>query len=297
MTSLTSGAIGAALRGCRRDRGWSQARLSAESGVPQTVVSTIERAVHLNPPLETVRVLGQALDAELIVDIRPARLVGKSDQKDPAHAACVAATRRILERTGWLTASEVEITTGRAHGFIDLIAFDPFTGRILVIEVKTEIRDVGGLERQVGWYLRAAPAAARRLGWQGRSVSGIVVGLATTAVDAAVLANRDELAAAFPVRGRAVREVLLAGVSIDRPGLVLLDPLRRGTAGVLTLAADGRRTPAPYRDYAAFLRARPSPMKQPAVRTSEAATTRPEVRPRGAPASGFSRPPAEIGPV
>ena len=162
MTSLTAGAIGAALLGCRRDRGWSQARLSAESGVPQTVVSTIERAVHLNPPLETVRVLCRALDAELIVDIRPARLVGKSDQKDPAHAACVAATRRILERAGWLTASEVEIVTGRAHGFIDLLAFDPLTGRILVIEVKTEIRDVGGLERQVGWYMRAAPA--RRAG-------------------------------------------------------------------------------------------------------------------------------------
>jgi len=295
MTALTSATIGAALLRCRRDRGWSQARLAAESGVPQTVVSTIERAVHQNPPLETVRVLCEALDAELIVDIRPARLVGKSDQKDPAHAACVAATRRILERVGWMTASEVEISTGRARGFIDLLAFDPFTRRILVIEVKTEIRDVGGLERQVGWYVRAAPAAALRLGWHGRSVAGIVVALATTAVDAAVLANRDELAAAFPVRGRAVREVLLAGGSIDRRGLTLLDPLRRGTAGLIALAADGRRTPAPYRDYAAFLRARPSPTKGPAARPNGAAMTGPKVGSRGAPAAGFSRPPARIG--
>jgi transcriptional regulator with XRE-family HTH domain len=301
MAAPISQTIGAALLACRRDRGWSQARLSAESGVPQTVISSIERAMHLNPPLQTVRLVCEALDAELIVDIRPAWLVGRSDQKDPAHAACVAATRRILERAGWMTASEVEIVTGRAHGFIDLIAFDPVTQRILVIEVKTEIRDVGGLERQVGWYLRAAPAAARRLGWQGRGVSGILVGLATAAVDAAVLANRDELAAAFPIRGRAVRAVLFGVAAIDRPALVLLDPLRRGTAGLMTLAADGRRTPAPYRDYAAFLRARPSPGRSAAAaaaatRTSRAAPgTSVPSSPRGAPSASSSRSPAGSG--
>ena len=289
MAAPISQTIGAALLACRKDRGWSQARLSAESGVPQTVISTIERAIHLNPPLQTVRLVCEALDAELIVDIRPARLVGRSDQKDPAHAACVAATRRILERAGWMTASEVEIVTGRAHGFIDLIAFDPVMQRVLVIEVKTEIRDVGGLERQMGWYLRAAPAAARRLGWPGRSVSGIVVGLATAAVDAAVLANRDELAAAFPIRGRAVRAVLVGGESIDRRGIVLLDPLRRGTAGLMTLAADGRRTPAPYRDYAAFLRARPAPVK---ADTAATVATTPAAR-----TSKTSSSPAGSGPV
>jgi transcriptional regulator with XRE-family HTH domain len=265
MAAPISQTLGAALLACRRDRGWSQARLATESGVPQTVISTIERAIHRTPPLETVRLICEALDAELVVDIRPARLVGRSDQKDPAHAACVAATRRILEPAGWRTESEVEIVTGRAHGFIDLVAFDPLTRRILVVEVKTEIRDVGALERQMSWYLRTAPAAALRLGWHGRSVGGIVVALATTAVDAAVLANRGELAAAFPVRGRAARAVMVGGQSIDRRGLVLLDPVRRGTAGLITFAADGRRTPAPYRDYAAFLRARSSATKGPAV--------------------------------
>jgi len=262
MTSPLSEKVGAAVLASRKERGWSQARLSAESGVPQTVVSSIERAMHSNPPLVTVKRLCTALDAELIVEIRPARLVGKSDQRDPAHAACMAATRRILERVGWTTASEVEIATGRARGFIDLIAFDPATRRLLVIEVKTEIRDVGGLERQVGWYLRQARGAAGRLGWRPQHVSGVVVCLATGAIDATVLANRVELAAAFPIRGRAVRAVLIGGAVVDRRGLILLDPLRRGAAGLMTLAADGRRTPAPYRDYAAFLRARPSRPKR-----------------------------------
>ncbi len=258
MTSPLSVTVGAAVRASRKERGWSQARLSAESRVPQTVVSSIERATHFNPPIETIRRLCTALDAELIVEIRPARLVGRSDQRDPAHAACVAATRRILERVGWTTASEIEIVTGRARGFVDLLAFDPRTRRLLVIEVKTEIRDVGGLERQVGWYLREARSAAGSLGWRPQRVSGVVVCLATAAVDAAVVVNRVQLAAAFPLRGRAVRAVLIGGAIVDGRGLILLDPLRRGGAGLMTLAADGRRTPAPYRDYAAFLRARPS---------------------------------------
>lgn len=281
MTPPISTTVGAGVLGCRKERGWSQARLAAESEVPQTVISSIERATHANPPLETVRRLCTALDAELVVEVRPARLVGKSDQRDPAHAACVAATRRILERVGWTTASEVEIVTGRAHGFMDLIAFDEVSRRLLVIEVKTEIRDVGGLERQMSWYLREAWAAAKRLDWKPRSVSGVVVCLATAAVDAVALANRDELAAAFPIRGRAVRAVLVGGAAIERRGLIFIDPLRRGTAGLMTLAADGRRTPAPYRDYAAFLRARPAKAKPgsgaatPAGRGGTAAAVRP----------------------
>jgi len=299
MTSFFAETVGAGVLSSRKERGWSQTRLAAESGVPQTVISSIERATHANPPLETVGRLCTALDAELIVEIRPARLVGKSDQRDPAHAACVAATRRILERAGWTTASEVEIVTGRAHGFVDLIAFDAVTKRLLVIEVKTEIRDVGGLERQTGWYLREAWAAAKRLEWKPLSVSGVVVCLATAAVDAVVIANRDELAAAFPIRGRAVRAVVLGGATIDKRGLVLLDPLRRGTAGLMTLAVDGRRTPAPYRDYAAFLRARASTARRPpgaatpAGRDGAAAVAR--SRASGVRAPSPSSPPAGFG--
>jgi transcriptional regulator with XRE-family HTH domain len=255
--------IAEAIAASRRARGWSQERLAAESGVPQTVVSSIERAVHRTPPLDTVQRLCRALDAELIVEIRPARLVGLADQRDPAHSACSGVARRLLERAGWLVASEVEFVTGRAHGFIDLLAYDPVRRRLLVIEVKTELRDVGALERQLGWYLREARGAAARLGWHPVVVAGLVVVLATAAVDAVVLANRDALKAAFPVRGRAVRATLDRKADLGGRGLVMLDPLRRGHAGLLRLAADGRRTAAPYRDYAQFAaahgrRARPT---------------------------------------
>lgn len=248
--------VGAGLRAARRARGWSQRRLAADSEVPQTVISSIERAAQRYPPLDTVDRLCRALDAELVVAIRPARLVGRTDQRDPAHAACAGALRRILERAGWAVESEVEFLTGRSHGFVDLLAYDPASRRLLVVEVKTELRDVGALERQVNWYLREAPATAARLGWRPLTVSGIVALLATTAVDGAVVANRVTLAASFPVRGRAARAALLHGATLAGRGLVMIDPARRGPAALLVAAVDGRRTPAPYRDYADFMAAR-----------------------------------------
>ncbi len=248
--------VGTGLRAARQARGWSQRRLAADSEVPQTVISSIERAAQRHPPLDTVDRLCRALDAELVVEVRPARVVGRVDQRDPAHSACSGATRRILVRGGWVAESEVEFQTGRSHGFIDLLAYDPAGRRLLVVEVKTELRDTGALERQVGWYLREAPVVAARLGWRPTQVGGIVAFLATTANDGAIIANRTALAAAFPVRGRAVLAALLHGAALTGRGLVMVDPSRRGTTALLAASVDGRRTSAPYRDYADFMAAR-----------------------------------------
>ena len=87
-------------------------------------------------------------------------------------------------------------------------------------------------------------------------MSALVALLATAAVDSAVLANRATLAMAFPIRGRPVKAAILRGADLAERGLFLVDPLRRGAASLMGLAADGRRSPAPYRDYADFMRAR-----------------------------------------
>ncbi len=248
--------VGAAVKNARLDRGWTQKRLAIEARLPQTAVSELERGIHAGLSLDRVEAICTALGAELVVDVRALRVIGRLDQRDPAHAASVSAVRRLLEHAGWRTMTEVEITSGRAQGFIDLLAFDPQTQRALVIEVKTELRDVGALERQVGWYVREARAAAHRLGWRPRAVSALVALLATAAVDSAVLANRATLAMAFPIRGRPVKAAILRGADLAERGLFLVDPLRRGAASLMGLAADGRRSPAPYRDYADFMRAR-----------------------------------------
>ena len=168
----------------------------------------------------------------------------------------MAAARRSLERCGYACAVEVEIVEGRLRGWIDLLAYDPRSGRLLIVEVKTELRDMGGLQRQVGWYRRAAPAVARGLGWTVRSSIPVVVFLATDANDLAIKANRSEFETTFTVRGRAALDLLVRRVAPSGApgwGLVMVDPLRRGNRRWVPTQSDGRRATAPYRSYADFM--------------------------------------------
>lgn len=75
-------------------------------------------------------------------------------QHDTVHAICSGYVDRRLHRAGWTVAREVEIVHGRSHGWIDLLAFEPTTRTLVVIEVKTRLDDIGGLERQAAWYVR-----------------------------------------------------------------------------------------------------------------------------------------------
>jgi len=212
--------------------------------------------------LETLDRIARALDGELIVDLRLPMVIGRADQVDAAHARCVAAARRSLECRGYVCAVECEIVDGRLRGWIDLLAFDPASGRLLLVEVKTELRDLGGLQRQVGWYQRAAPGVARGFGWSVGSTIVVVVFLATDANDSALVAKRDTFTAAVPLRGRAVRELLVERSAPPGPpgwGVVMIDPRRRGDRRWAATRLDGRRTPAPYRSYADFMESvRPS---------------------------------------
>ncbi len=245
--------LGAAVRDARRDRGWSQAVLGISAGLSQSLISDIE-AGGVGASIESLASVAGALDAELSIDLRPPRVVGRADQRDPAHARCVAACRGVFERAGLDCAVEREIVDGRMRGWIDLLGYSRTSRRLVLAEIKTEIRDVGGPERQVGAYVRACVGAVRDLGWQPKEIVVVVALLATAANDAAVLANRQAFAQAFPMRGAALAAALLEGGPVAGWGLTMVDPRRRGAQMIQGLRVDGRRSDAPYRDYADFMR-------------------------------------------
>ena len=247
--------FGSLVREGRVARRWTQRQLAAHARVSRSMVAVVE-AGSPGASLDTLSRVARALDGELIVDLRLPTVIGRTDQGDAAHARCVAAARRSLERRGYECAVECEIVDGRLRGWIDLLAFDPASARLLVVEIKTELRDVGGLQRQVGWYQRAAPSVARSFGWAVRSAVVVVAFLATDANDSALMANRDTFTAAFPLRGSAIRDLLVERIAPPvRPGwgLVMIDPRRRGERLWAAARLEGRRTPAPYRSYADFM--------------------------------------------
>jgi hypothetical protein len=142
------------------------------------MVTRVEQG-DVNATIESAGRMLDALDVDVRLVCRLPFTTGSPLQRDGAHATCSAYIQRRLEAAGWLIAREVEIVHGRSHGWIDLLAFDPRSGTLVVIEVKTEIDDVGRIERTLAWYQREAWSVARRLGWRPSRVAAWLLLLAT----------------------------------------------------------------------------------------------------------------------
>jgi transcriptional regulator with XRE-family HTH domain len=224
--------------------GWSLDELAARANVSKGMVVLIEHG----QANVTVDLAGKVLSAlDVTIDLRITSPHVEPRQRDAAHARCVAYAARRLVGHGWLVRREVEIKGRGSHGWIDILIFEPETRTLLVIEVKTEIHDVGQIERTLHWYGREARSVGVGLGWRPATVRTALLVLATDANDDRLRENRDALAQTFPVRAMALLE---RGDS----GLALIDPRSRRRDWLIRARIDGRRSPARYRNYAHFLR-------------------------------------------
>jgi hypothetical protein len=180
-------------------------------------------------------------------------------QRDAGHARCVGYVARSLRRAGFLVATEVEVGNGRWRGWIDVLAFDPRTGMLIVIEVKTELHDIGAEQRRFAAYEREAYAAGRRLGWAPRFHVGALAILRTDATDARIRANADLLLPAFPADASTFTAWLARPEAAPGSGraLVGIDPRGRGPRWALDARPDRRRRAPRYADYGAFVRSDP----------------------------------------
>lgn len=258
-------------------------------GVSRSYITAIERS-RANPSLEVVVRLASTLGFQIDLMAERPIVVGDRRQRDAVHARCSGYVDRRLTAGGWETAREVELVEGRWRGWIDLLAFDRRTGTLLVIEVKTRIDDVGGLERQIGWYERAARRIARARGWNVRRVLTWLLVLASDEVDATLAANRDVMARAFPGRADDMADVVAAtgtGRTTPARSLAAIDPSRRRRTWILPTRLDSRRGVAPYRDYrdaAARIGARrPTPPDTRSARSRTSGHTRREEPTHSAP--------------
>jgi transcriptional regulator with XRE-family HTH domain len=227
----------------------SQQSLADAVGVSRAYIATIESG-RANPSLDLVGRVADRLGIEIDLLARQPLVVARP-QHDLVHARCSGYVDRRLRRAGWEVEREVEVVHGRSHGWIDLLAFDPRTGMLLIVELKTRIDDLGAIERQLGWYQRSAASLARELGWRPTRVTTWLIALASDEVDSSIRANNDALRAAFPMRAEDMTPII-DGRIVPRAssrGLALIDPSSRRRDWLLKSRTDGRRTAAPYRDY------------------------------------------------
>jgi len=140
-----------------------------------------------------------------------------------------------------------ELHAGTACGWIDLLAFRAIDRALFCGEIKTELDDLGRIQRTVSWYEREAWEAARRMGWRPRSITIGLLVLCSSENDARVVANAQLLDRAFPGRARDLGAWLTTAGAKSRPSsLAMIDPRSRRIDWLRATISDGRRSTAPY---------------------------------------------------
>lgn len=252
--------VGTTVRELRSTIGWTQKTLGRRAGVSQSMVSLIENSRRPDLTFATADAVIGAMGGRLSITVDAPYLSDRRRQRDPAHARLAAHVASRLRAAEWEIRAEVEVGGDRSRGWIDLLGWNHRSRVLLVIELKTEIHDLGQIERSLGWYERESRAAAFREQWRPTRIVGCLLLLATDANDQRVAANSASIAAGFPVRSRHLNG-LLAGTGGEIPAgraIAMVDPRSRRIEWIRPLRIDGRSSPAPYADYAGFMRSSPA---------------------------------------
>ena len=197
--------IGAAFRAVRLRHRWRQSDVAARAGVSQSLVSLLERGHLDRVSLATLRQVGRALDVRIALHARwrGGELDRMLSLRHSMLAESVASA--FAGNPAWRIAPEVSFSIYGERGVIDILAFHPPSGCLLVIELKTAIVDVNELVGTLDRKARLAPAIASQRGWQARHVSRWVIVARDKTNLRRIEAHRSMLRAALPDDGRRMR--------------------------------------------------------------------------------------------
>lgn len=199
--------VGAAFRAVRIRRRLRQSDVAARAGVSRAQISLIERGHTDSLTLSALRKVAVRLDIR--VDVIARWRGGDLDRLLSAnHSALQDSVTRWLRAMKWEVAPEVSFAYYGERGWIDLLAWHPATGTLLVIEVKTEIVDVQQLIGLVDRKARLASKIALERGWLARHVATLVIVAEGPTNRRRVASHSSLLKAAFPADGRAARRWL-----------------------------------------------------------------------------------------
>ena len=219
--------FGAAIRAARIKRGWRQSDLAAKAGVSQATVWRAERGRLSELTLTSIRRICAAL--EIRVELVPRGRGADLDRMLSArHSALHESVARALARDfpAWAISSEVSFSIWGERGVIDLLLWHPQRRALLIIELKTELVDVGELMGTMDRRRRLAVQIAEDRGWFPRTVSTWVVLAESRTNERRVAAHRTVLRNAYPADGRQMRRWLA-----DPEGLIAALSFWSETAG------------------------------------------------------------------
>jgi transcriptional regulator with XRE-family HTH domain len=196
--------LGLALRALRRRKGLSQEALAIKAGVSQAAVSRVERGAGRSMTLRTIDRIAEALGARTSL-----RVYWQGEDLDrlldAAHAGLVDVVIAMLGAAGWETVPEVTFNVYGERGSIDVLAWHPVHGALLIVEVKSVVPDMQAMLAGMDRKVRLAPGLARGRGWRVRSVSRVLVLPVDRTARRRIEAHAATIDAVMPLRTRAVR--------------------------------------------------------------------------------------------
>jgi transcriptional regulator with XRE-family HTH domain len=228
--------FGLGMRALRR-RHWTQVELGRRTGLSPSAIGRIERGRSDRVTVRTLdRVateLGGRVDVRLLWNGE-----GLDRLLDQRHASLVDSTLAVLADAGWSAAVEVSFAIRGERGSIDILAFHPAGGSLLVIEVKSVVPDLQAMLVSLDRKGRRAREIARERGWQAQTVTRLLVLPDDRTARRRVAALERTFGAALPARTAEVRRWLKAPVGTKHGILFLTNGPQAGTRHRIA-----RRTP------------------------------------------------------
>lgn len=166
--------LGGLVRVLRIRRGLRQVDIAVLAGVSDQTVSRIERG-HLDSlSVNAIRRVMRVLEARLDLTIR-SRSGDIERVASSVHSALVETMIAALREAGWTARPEVSFSVAGERGLIDIVAWHASTRSLLLIEIKTEIVDVGEALGTFDRKRRLALVIARQLELDPASTSAALV--------------------------------------------------------------------------------------------------------------------------
>lgn len=271
--------FGRQYRALRVHQGRRQQDVSDESGLSRSLIAAIDRGQIEGVTIGALVRAARALDAD--VDLRLWWRGGGLDRLvDEAHAAIVEAIVARLRRHGWLVEIEVSFSIWGERGSIDVLAFHPGRGALLVVEVKSAITDsqatIHGLDRKA----RLALEIVGDRPWAVRHVSRLLDVGDTDRSRRRVAGLGVTYGTAFPVGGRAVRRWLADPAAALPAGLLFVSYDSHGSTTRTSAGRERVRRPRKGARGASRARMTATPAFEPNLaRPNQPAAT--DDRPRG----------------
>jgi transcriptional regulator with XRE-family HTH domain len=190
------------LRHLRRRRRWRQADLARMSGSSRATVSRNERGGLRRVPVGLIERLADALDASLDFTLR---WQGEQLDRliDAGHALLQEHTAALLASNGWVVRSEVSFNHFGDRGRVDVLAFQPSTRTLLVVEVKTAIGDLQETLGRIDIKGRLGTTLTQSTGWDVPQAVVPALVLADRRGARRTVAQHQALFTRYALRGRA----------------------------------------------------------------------------------------------